>query len=194
MRVIDSRAKRMRNVDFNQKPYVELFDGEARVKVPPLFGPHGLAATSIAVILRRCSGDRGFVSVEPHMRLGAVDGTDTVFVPDVAYVERERFRDVSGPDAMPEFSPDIAVEVRSPCVSAAQLRRKIAKYLACGCALVLDVDPAERTILAHVPGEGVRRFVRGETFDNAEFPWLHFDVAEAFAEVDAFDALWTNRP
>ncbi len=183
----------MRSIDFSQKPYIEIFDGEVRVKMPPLFGPHGLAATRIGIILSRLAGERGFVSTEPHMRLGAIDGTDTVFVPDVAYVEKERFYGFADVNGMPDFGPDIAVEVRSPYVTPAQLGRKIAKYLACGSTLVLDVDPNARTIVAHCADGNVRRFERDEIFESGAFSWLRFDVAEAFSEVERYERIRRER-
>lgn len=185
----------MRSVkrSIDERPYVEHFDGEARVKVPPS-QHHGLVGAPFVGILRRCSGERGFVETEPHMRIGALDGTDTVFVPDIAYISKERLRSsYPGGNVVPEFAPDIAVEVRSPDVSAPDLERKIAKYLACGTVLVLDVDPELRTIHAHAAGGDLRSFRSGDTFTHPAVPWLEFEVAEIFADLDRFEALTSRK-
>lgn len=83
----------------------------------------------------------------------------------------------------PPFSPDIAVEVWSPTNDRHYLDQKIARYLATGAVLVLDVDPYARTIVAH-DSSAVRTYIIGETFAHPAVPWLRFDVAEAFADLD----------
>lgn len=97
-------------------------------------------------------------------------------------------RDYPGGNVVPDFAPEIAVEVRSPGVSAADLEKKIAKYLACGTTLVLDVDAEARTIHAR-SAEGELTFRIGESLEYAAFPWLRFGVAEAFANLDRFTRL-----
>ena len=83
----------------------------------------------------------------------------------------------------PAFSSDVVVEVRSPSVDVRYLAQKIARYLATGSLLVLDVDPQLRTIVAQ-SANGVRTFSAGERFESAEVEWLHFEVAEAFSGLD----------
>ncbi len=177
----------MHSLNVNERPYIELFDGEARIKVPPL-QYHNLVEPSLAAILRRCAADRGFVGCELHMRLGTVDGTETVFVPDVTYTSVQKYRELyPGGDGVPEFAPEIAVEIRSPGFERREFEAKIAKYLGCGTVLVLDVDPQARSIAAHRAEGYVRRFERNELFEDAAFSWLRFTVAEAFSEVDRFE-------
>jgi hypothetical protein len=55
--------------------------------------------------------------------------------------------------------------------------------LATGAILVLDVDPYARSIVAHDPSE-VHAYKTGESFEHPAVPWLRFDVAEAFADLD----------
>jgi Uma2 family endonuclease len=83
----------------------------------------------------------------------------------------------------PPFSPDIAVEIWSPTNDRRYLDMKIARYLATGALLVLDVDPYARTIVAH-DGSGIRTYKTGELFEHSALPWLRFEVAEAFADLD----------
>jgi Uma2 family endonuclease len=167
----------------DERPYYERFDGVVRLKMPPLVH-HAIVDQTMASILRALVAGRGFVLIEPHMRLGAADGTDTVFVPDIAYVSNERLAsDYPGGNVVPDFAPDIAVEVRSPDTTERERRQKIAKYLACGTALVLDVDTEGRVILACTP-DGSHSFASGTTLESADFPWLHFAVAEVFADLD----------
>ncbi|MGH7736888.1 MAG: hypothetical protein ACREMP_03300 [Candidatus Tyrphobacter sp.] len=63
----------------DERPYVERFDGRERVTMPPLVH-HALVGGDMTRIL------------ETLAPVGAFDGSDTVFVPDVAYVSQERLR------------------------------------------------------------------------------------------------------
>ncbi|HMF28997.1 MAG TPA: Uma2 family endonuclease, partial [Candidatus Cybelea sp.] len=83
----------------------------------------------------------------------------------------------------PPFSPDIAVEVWSPTNDRRYLDLKIERYLATGAILVLDVNPYARTIVAH-DASAIRTYQSGERFEHPAMPWLRFDVAEAFADLD----------
>jgi Uma2 family endonuclease len=182
----------MHSIGVDEPPYIERFDGEERVKMPPSQA-HGLVQPRVAAVLERCAGDRGFVQTEPHMRLGAVDGTDTVFVPDVAFISNERLRQsYPGANVIPSFGPDIAVEIRSPGFDPRELKRKIEKYLVCGTTLVLDVDPGAREVIAYNSRDDVRTFSSEQTFSDPVFSWLQFEVAEIFASLDRFERLTTR--
>jgi Uma2 family endonuclease len=181
------------DIDVSRRPYVEHFDGEVRLKMAP--SPfHMLVQPRVAAVLERCAGERGFVGTEPHMRVGAADGTDTVFVPDVAFISNERLSEARHRGtAVPEFGPDIAVEIRLPGADVHELERKVKKYLSCGTPLVLDVNPDARTITAHGPSGDVRRFSSEQTFAYPTFPWLQFEVKEIFTSLDRYERLTANQ-
>jgi Uma2 family endonuclease len=164
-------------------PEVEYLDGEAHPKVSPKF-THGIVQGALTRLIHAAAGDRGRVVLEWRMRVGGVDGTDTTLVPDIAYVSIERLRALSPEQREePSIAPDIAVEVWSPSNDRRYLERKIARYLATGALLVLDVDPSERTIAAH-DARGVRRYARDAAFQHPAVEWLRFKVAEAFSDLD----------
>jgi Uma2 family endonuclease len=163
-------------------PEIEYLDGEAYPKVSPKL-THGVVQFAMARILYAAAGKRGKVVTELHVYPGEAE-TDATFVPDVAFVSRDRLRQLP-PDQRedPPFSPDVAVEVRSPSNDLHYLEKKIARYLATGALLVLDVDPGTRTIVAH-GASGVRTFTQTERFESPDVEWLRFDVNEAFLELD----------
>jgi Uma2 family endonuclease len=164
-------------------PTIEYLDGEAYPKVSPRF-THARVQARLTAILVAAAGTRGWVGTELDVLPGAVDGTKTAFVPDLAFLSSERLAALNAADREePPFSPDIAVEIWSPSNERRYLDRKIAKYLATGALVVLDVNPYDRTIVAHDP-RSVRRFDAGETFEHAAVPWLGFQVAEAFQDLD----------
>jgi Uma2 family endonuclease len=164
-------------------PEIEYLDGQPYPKVSPNL-THSLVQGALVRILHRCASKRGRVGPELDVHPGQIDGSRTTFVPDVAYVSMERLRALSAVDREePPFSPDIAVEVWSPTNDRRYLDMKIARYLATGALLVLDVDPFARTIAAH-DGSAIRTYKTGELFVHPSLPWLRFEIAEAFADLD----------
>ncbi len=158
----------------------ELVDGRSYRKVSPK-RKHGAVQLTLGAILRRCCGNRGKVASE--WRCVLESGIDEL-IPDVAFFAYERLLPLSEEDREePPFAPDVAIEVRSPSDTLAFLRRKTDLYLGHGCALSLDVDPETRTIVAS-DLEGNRQFGSGERFSRKSVPWLVFDVAEAFEDLD----------
>ncbi|MBV8067707.1 MAG: Uma2 family endonuclease [Candidatus Eremiobacteraeota bacterium] len=165
------------------QPEIEYLDGQPHPKVSPKLS-HSLVQGALCRILHRCSGKRGRVGPELDVYPSGGNAGLTKFVPDVAYVSMERLRALPAADREePPFSPDIAVEVWSPANDRNYLELKIARYLATGSVLVLDVDPYARTIIAH-DGSTVRTYKKEEHFEHPAMPWLRFDVAEAFADLD----------
>ena len=164
-------------------PEVEYLDGQPCAKVSPKV-THGVVQGAMYRLLYRDCGRHGRVGTEIDFHVGRVDGSDSTFVPDVAYVARERLATLDPRDREePPFAPDIAVEVWSPSNDRRYLDRKISKYLATGAIVVLDVDPYARTIVAH-DASSVRTYGRDDTFTHPGVSWLRFEVREAFADLD----------
>ena len=174
----------MQATTMRDKPEIEYLDGRPYPKVSPKLS-HGLVQIAIARAIGDCAGDRGFVVLEVRFDPGAVDGAQrTEFVPDVAFLSRERRQALSGKGReKPPLSPELAVEVRSPSDDLRYLARKIARYLATGSVLALDVDPKTRRIIAHA-ADGIREYLSGERFEHPALPWLQFDVSAIFADLD----------
>lgn len=164
-------------------PRFEYLNGRPHAKVSPRLW-HAQVQLSIGQILLSLARGRGKVGTEWRFLLGEVDRTYTEFVPDVAYVSNERLSALS-PQARqkPPFAPDVAVEVRSPSDHLGYFREKVARYLETGSVLVLDADPQTQTITAY-SADGSRTFVVSERFEHSAAPWLVFDVAEAFSELE----------
>jgi Uma2 family endonuclease len=171
-------------IEYRTEPeYFEYLDGKVYPKVSPRRTHAVVQATMIAMLLGTAR-ERGTLASEWDFRLGAVDGTKTKFIPDIAFVYRERLDALERNDPEePPLAPDIAIEIRSPSNRQNFIAAKIERYLACGATLVLDVDPASRSVTAHAAG-GVRRYENGERFSHLAVPWMTFDVADAFADLE----------
>lgn len=167
-----------------EKPYVEYLDGKAYPKAVSPKTRHSIVQGAALRILHRCSAGMGIAGTEWDFRVGIVDGTQTMLVPDVAVVMLSRLRAVPEPQRdQPPFAPDVAVEVRSPSFRSPIAREKIVRYLRTGAALVLDVDPRKRRVVAHSSND-VRTFGEADRFAHEAVPWLAFDVAELFSDLD----------
>lgn len=179
-----AHVKTMEYIDGVSYPkIVEYFEGEKVEPVSPR-ATHATVQFAMLRILRRCAEDRGPALPEWDFHPTKARGKKIKIVPDVAFVSSERLRPLSRRDReAPPFAPDVAVEVWSPGSSRANLDTKISICLANGSALVLDVDPYKRTIVAHANG-GVSSFSAGQAFAHEAAPWLLFEVNEPFADLD----------
>ncbi|MDQ2679722.1 MAG: Uma2 family endonuclease [Candidatus Eremiobacteraeota bacterium] len=167
-------------------PESEYIDGERFRKVSPKF-THAAVQATVLDIFRGCADDRGRALPEWRFRIGPPGEPITALVPDVAYVSRERLRKLSREEREePPFGPDIAVEIRSPSHRAELLARKVRKYLSAGTVLVLDIDPASRTVVAY-SRDDVAVFAGNDQFTHEAADWLHFRVSALFEELDRPD-------
>ncbi len=167
------------------KPEVEYLDGFAHPKVSPK-QRHGVVQGAVYAALHACAKNTGSVCLETRFHPGPHGGAHTRLVPDVAFVRRERLMQLRPQERQePPFSPDVAVEVRSPSDDISYLKRKIERYLATGAVLVLDVDPAARAIRAH-SSAGVAEYGHGDPFRHPAAAWLRFDVDAIFSDLDEY--------
>lgn len=164
-------------------PEIEYLDGHPHPKVSPKT-THSMVQGALGALLRSCGRALGYSGPEWRFEPGAIDRTPTELVPDLAFVAKQRLLDVPAERRYkPPFSPDIAIEIRSPKSDLPYLKDKIARYLVTGSQLVLDVDPAQRRIVAHAKG-GTKEYTRGERFEHEAAPWFVFGVDEIFADLD----------
>lgn len=125
----------------------ELIEGEI-VEMSPPGGEHGFLAGKIF---------HYFLLFDPQCRLGipTVDtgyhppeSRDTLLSPDSAFTRIER-----APNPFPRtwvpVMPDIAVEVKSPSNTLAELRQKAAIYLSHGSQLVWIIFPGSKSAEVH---------------------------------------------
>ncbi len=164
---------------YTDPEYSERLDGIEYPKVSPKRTHSLVQKACLRIVDELAPGKES--GAEWKFRLGKADGTDSALLPDVAYVETARMRDLTEKEREePPFAPDIAIEIRSPGQRRRLREEKIRRYLRTGARLVLDVDAQHQEIHAH-DASGCRTFRTGERFTNAEFPWLAFEVGEVFA-------------
>ncbi len=126
--------------------HFELVEGSLHSEPPPGV-EHGRVEARIVTLVSsfvRSNGLGTVYSGDPGFLLARAP--DTVRGPDLAFVvsDRKEARDRI-PGYMPG-APDLAVEIRSPNDRVADVRAKVADYLAAGTRLVWLVDPDTRTV------------------------------------------------
>lgn len=171
-------------IEYRTEPeYFEYLDGKVYPKVSPR-RTHAVVQGTMIAMLHGLTRERGILAPEWDFRLGAVDGTKTKFIPDIAFIYRDRLEALQRRDREePPLAPDVAIEIRSPSNRQKYIAAKTERYLACGTTLVLDVDPTRRTVTAN-SASGICRYETGERFSHPAVPWLEFDVGDAFADLD----------
>ena len=136
----------------------------------------------------------GFLLVQ-HARpagLGRVYGADggfvlfldrnTVLVPDVAFVTRERAPKGEARKTFPRLAPDLAVEVLSPSDRMADALARVAMYLQAGTSLVWLVNPATRTVVVFRSDMDPVTLGENDSIDGGDIlPDFTVPVAEIFA-------------
>jgi Uma2 family endonuclease len=126
--------------------------------------------------------------------LGLVSGADgmmrlfpgLVRIPDVAFVSWARVPGRRIPvDPIPDFAPDLAVEVLSRGNTDAEMARKRREYFAAGVRLVWLVDPELRIVTVFTGPEELTSLAESETLDGGDLlPGFQLPLSTLFAELD----------
>lgn len=163
----------------DDKPYIEYLAGRPVPKVSPKHR-HAVVQLAIGNVFLRLGRERGTTGLEWRFRL-AEGKRKTHLVPDLAFFSYARWRALPEEERQePRAVPDAVVEIRSPSDRESNVQWKIREYLDGGTALVLDVLPEQRRIVAYAR-EGTREFGAGDVFEHPAMPWLRFEVEEVFA-------------
>ncbi len=96
------------------------------------------------------------------------DDPDSVVMPDVSFIRRERMPPDSELDRFARVAPDVALEVLSPSNTRPEIEEKLAIYRAAGVALIWVADPVKKTIEAHSPAGLVRVYRIGDDLDGGD--------------------------
>lgn len=158
----------------------ELVAGEVVVSMPP-GGIHGVIARRLSARLGEWAdvGSLGVVGTESGFILDR--NPDLVRGPDVYFVATASIPLSGVPEAFWPLAPTLAVEVISPDETAVEIRGKVLEYLHAGSALVWNVYPRSREVIAHTPDGLSRAFSEHDVLqDNQVLPGFRCPVAELF--------------
>ena len=162
----------------------ELVSGEL-LKMAPAGNRHGNLAHRIDRSLSRHVEDNNLGELyiaEAGYLLGS--HPDTVRVPDLSFIRRERV-DARGPvEGFWPGPPDLVVEVISPGDRLVEVQRKVDEWLESGALLVIVVNPRAnaRTVTVHQPGQIPQVLTEQDTLDGgAVVPGWRLPVREIFS-------------
>ena len=168
----------------NADKYYELINGELIEMSPPGW-EHGTLAGEIYHHFRLFDPERRLGHPTVDAGFYPADNRNTLLSPDVAFtrIERAPAREFN---KWAPLMPDIAVEVKSPGNTLAELRRKTAIYLANGAQLVWIVIPDQRGVEVcrlGADGDIKREFIGIDDSLSGEsvLPGFHLDLAALFA-------------
>ena len=116
------------------------------VEKMPTGDAHGDTTVLTAYFLTQYTFDSGngvTRTGEPGFRLATEP--DTVRAPDVAWIASGRIPE--GTQGYPEFAPDLAIEVKSPSNSNAEMGEKASMWLAFGSREVWVLDPENSSVI-----------------------------------------------
>ena len=165
------------------KPETEWILGRAVRKVSP-FRTHALLQGTFAGALAAWAAERGDVGTEWRFRPAPAGEIRRPLVPDISYVSDARLAGLDERDLeAPPFSPDVAVEIRSPGDRPRNTEHKIAVYLATGSLLVIVVDPRDRSVRLH-DARGVSDLRGDDVITHPALPGFALALPALFAPLD----------
>ncbi len=144
----------------------ELIRG-ALVEKMPTGDPHGDTAALTSYFLTQYTFDSGYGVTrvgEPGYRLER--GPDTVRAPDVAWIAPGRIP--VGTQGYPELAPDLAVEVKSPSNSNAEMAAKAVMWLCYGSQQSWVLNPENTTVIVHRPNVEPVTLTEGDVLDGGD--------------------------
>ena len=119
--------------------------------------------------------------------LGGADGTMRLMpvwcgLPDISFVRWEKLPGRCLPtDAIPDLTPDLAIEVLSEGNTRGEMARKRREYFLSGVELVWLVDPKQRTVTVYTSPDESTVFTEADTLDGGKvLPGLSLPVRRIF--------------
>lgn len=125
----------------------ELIDGEL-IEMSGPGGTHGRIAIRLGRYLDIFAEESNLGIVTGETGYHPPGDRYNLLLPDVAFIRFDRAPDPF-PDKLVPVMPDIAVEIRSPSNSLAEMREKAQRYLRLGSALVWIILPRDQRVEVH---------------------------------------------
>ena len=155
----------------------ELVRGELRKSMPP---GHRHSQSILRICLSMGShvitNDLGMVYPEG----GFLIGPDHVCVPDVAFVNHDRWGAADEHGYFPG-PPDLAIEILSPSNRPSAIAEKIDDYLEAGTKVVIIANPRSRSVSIHSHGRAVVILTESDTLEVPEvIPGWSMSVSRIF--------------
>lgn len=148
----------------------------------------GFSESYLAIELGRLLGN--FIAEHD---LGIVVGADgalrlmqgLVRIPDLSFISWEHFPERRLPiEALPDLTPDLAVEILSEGNTQGEMERKLRDYFFSGTRLVWYIDPQRRTVRVYTSPDQSDELSERQTLDGGSvLPGFSLPLAQFFARL-----------
>ena len=157
-------------------------DGELPVTPPPGYR-HGQIQVALGANLREHAREHDLGSVV--VEAGFLLERDPILVraPDVAFVSKERMQEEGPPSKYWPGPPDLCAEVVSPSDTYRAVQQKAGDWIRHGVRMVLVIEPEQRTVAVHRPGQDVRILSEDDTLTGGDVvPGFELSIRELFED------------
>lgn len=164
----------------------ELVRGEVR-SLAPASGAHALVSGNVARLLSTYVKKKKLgLCFEDNTQFELPNVPATVRAPDASFVRTDRLPLGGHGGGWLSLTPDLAVEVLSPEVSATELDEKLADYRAAGTPLVWVINPNRRRVSVITATGPMKWLEESDTLEGADIvPGFSCKVSAVFEGVAA---------
>ncbi|MCY4060904.1 MAG: Uma2 family endonuclease [Chloroflexi bacterium] len=157
----------------------ELFDGEL-IEMSGPGGTHGRIAIRLGRYLDIFAEENNLGIVTGETGYHPPDDRHNLLLPDVAFISFGRAPDPF-PDKLVPAIPDIAVEIRSPSNTLAEMREKAQRYLRLGSTLVWIILPNDQKVEVHQTQKPVFALELGDSLSGEDvLPGFELELRRLF--------------
>lgn len=161
--------------------HCELIGGELVMMSPAGFDHGRFASRIVAALENHVARQRLGIVTTAEAGFQLATDPDTVRAPDVAFVRADRIPP-EGVKGYFQGAPDLAVEVVSPSDRPSEIAAKVQDWLHAGCSMVWVVEPGNRTVAIHRPGNQVTIVTTADTITGSDLlPGFSMPVARVFS-------------
>lgn len=177
-----AREQDVLEIQRQEKRHYELMEGVLVEKIM------GYLESYLAIELGRLLGN--FIAEQDLGILTGADGAlrlmqGLVRIPDLAFVSWEHLPERRFPiEALPDVTPDLAVEILSEGNTPSEMDRKLRDYFFSGTRLVWYIDPQRRTVRVYTSPDQCVELNERQTLDGgAVLPGFSLPLAQLFARL-----------
>lgn len=160
-------------------PFYELEDGRL-IEVPSPRREHQKILAHLTVLLDNFATEHDLGTVVMDVDVALPTGVG--YIPDIAFISKDREEELLAPDGKVHGAPDLVVEITSPTTKKRDRVNKFRNYWRAGVRWLWLVDSEDLTIEEYKwTEEGylcVNLADKGEEFESKALPGLKFNLVE----------------